>query len=134
MRAELAALVPRDKSDVEVAREVTEHGFVELEPILPALLEWTQDRNWPVARVLCPFFSSVGAPLAPYLRRVFESSDASWKYEVIVSVVAPSLELCSALSNDLRRMALNPTAAEEKEEVNLAASEALESAARNGTA
>ena len=134
MRTDLAALVPRHKSDLQVARDVTGRSFAEIEPIVPALLEWTQDRNWPVAAILCPFFASIGVPLVPYLRRVFDTDDDSWKYEVIVSIVRPSPELCSALSKDLRRMADSPTAAEEKEEVNIVASEALESLAGGGNA
>lgn len=134
MRAELAALVPRHKSDLQIARAVAERGFAEIEPIVPALLEWTQDRNWPVAAILCPFFASIGSPLVPYLRQVFETEDGVWKYDVIVSIVAPSPELCAALASDLRRMAANPTAAEVKEEVNLAASEALDSLANDGNA
>lgn len=134
MRTELAALVPRHKSDLQVARDVAGRSFAEVEPIVPALLEWTQDRNWPVATILCPFFASIGVPLVPYLRRVFATDDESWKYEVIVSIIRLSSELCSALSKDLRRMVDSPTAAEEKEEVNVAASEALESLAGDGNA
>ena len=134
MRTELAPLVPRHKSDLQVARDVEGRSFAEVEPIVPALLEWTQDRNWPVARTLCPFFASIGVPLVPYLRRVFATDDESWKYEVIVSIIRPSLELCSALSTDLQRMVDSPTAAEEKEEVNVVASEALASLAGDGNA
>ena len=111
---------------------MAEREFAEIEPIVPALLEWTQDRNWPVAAILCPFFASIGSPLVPYLRQVLETEDGGWKYDVIVSIVAHSPELCVALASDLRRMAGNPTAAEEKEEVNLAASEALDSLANDG--
>ena len=91
-----------------------------------SLLEWLQDINWPVAQVLAPFFATVGADLAPYVRPVLESQDDVWKYHVIESVVSHSMSLTQALEGELRRIVQSPTPTERSEEVDRVAREALE--------
>lgn len=89
------------------------------------LLEWLQDMNWPVARVLAPFFQSIGVDLAPYLRQVLQTQDEVWKYWVIQAVVAGSRPLTQALEPILRQILEHPTDSEHKEEVDVAARLAL---------
>jgi hypothetical protein len=125
MRSDVRSSVPRHKLDLEAAESATQLAFAEIEPIVPALLEWLQDPNWPVAHVIAPYFAKVGEPLAPFVRRIFDGADGGWKYSLIYSVVMESRNLCAALESDLRRLADEPTADDEKEEVNLAAAEAL---------
>lgn len=96
-----------------------------MEPIASRLLEWVQDANWPVARVLSPSLAQAGKALAPHVRSVLASDDEQWKYHVLQSVVAQSLELAEALGPELRRIALHPTAAEHEEEVDVVARHAL---------
>lgn len=83
--------------------------------------------NWPVAHILAPFFETVGAELAPYIRQILDTQDEVWKYFLIRDVVARSPEMSRALETELRRLALHATEAERKEEVDLVAREALES-------
>jgi hypothetical protein len=120
--------MPLEKSDLERARAVVALGYPEVAPILPALLQWLQDINWPVASVLAPFLASIGPKLAPHVRQVLQTDDEVWKYHVIQSVVAQSSELCQALTPQLQRIARNPTPTEQQEEVNLVALDALEKA------
>lgn len=47
---ELLAVLPRDKFDFESAVQVGEVGFPGIVPILPQLLTWSQDLNWPIER------------------------------------------------------------------------------------
>ena len=91
-----------------------------------SLLEWLQDINWPVAQVLAPFFATVGADLAPYVRPVLQSQDDVWKYHIIESVVGRSMSLTQALESELRRIVQSPTQTEHAEEVDRVALEALE--------
>jgi len=121
-----ADLMPQTKLDTERAKQMIALGFPAIESVAWDLLQWTQDINWPVAQILCPFFASVGEPLAPYLRTVFETDDGAWKYDVLRYIVAGSRELRIALRPELERMALNPTRFEQAEEVDLAAQEILD--------
>ena len=49
--------LPKDKFDVETAKELRELSLDELEPVLGELLEWLQDYNWPVAKVVGPLLA-----------------------------------------------------------------------------
>jgi hypothetical protein len=118
MPLEASRLVPRDKLDLERAEAAIGAGYPAVKPVLPELLEWLQDMNWPVARLLAPFLASIGAPLETDVRRVLESSDDIWKYWVIHSVVAKSPELARLFWSELQRLASNPTENERAEELN----------------
>jgi hypothetical protein len=117
MPLEESALLPRDKHDLVRAEAIVSAGYPAVEPLMPHLLEWLQDMNWPVARVLAPFLARVGAPLERHLRLVFESTDDIWKYWVIHSVIAESPELRRIFRDDLQRLASSPTENERVEEV-----------------
>ena len=126
MHPDLQTCLPRHKADVPAAEAVALRGWPAIEPAAMSLLEWLQDINWPVAQVLAPFFATVGADLAPYVRPVLESQDDVWKYHVIESVVSHSVSLTQALEGELRRIAQSPTPSEHAEEVHRVAREALE--------
>lgn len=126
MRPNLQDTLPRHKSDLPAAESVVALGWPAVEPVAMQLLTWLQDINWPVARILAPFFEEVGADLAPYVRQIVQTQDDVWKYYVIEAVVGRSLPLARVLEVELRRLSLSPTPSEHKEEVDRVASEALE--------
>ena len=109
MRDEILLLVPRDKFDLARAEATVAAGFPAVAPILPQLLEWMQDCNWPVARVLAPFLATIGSPLLPHIRDVLATDDDVWKYWVLTYLVEGSPAVAEALRDELRRYALSPT-------------------------
>lgn len=117
--------LPRDKYDTEAAAALVAASWESIESVMPQILEWMQDLNWPVAHVFQPFLVSVGVPLVPFVRDVFATDDEQWKVNVLVSVVGFSRELATALRADLERMANNPTAGERLEGVSEEAREIL---------
>lgn len=117
--------LPRDKYDTEAAAALVAASWENIAPVMPQILEWMQDLNWPVAHVFQPFLVSVGVPLVPFIRDVFATDDEQWKVNVLVSVVGFSPELATALRADLERMANNPTAGERLEGVSEEAREIL---------
>lgn len=125
MRLDIAALLPSDKLETDKAEAIIAQGFPAVEPVLPALLEWMQDINWPVAQTLLPFLASIGEPLAPHVRQVLETKDEIWKYWVIRCLVRESIELARALKPELQRLALEPTPGEREEELDVVAKEIL---------
>ena len=52
---DIKALIPKDKSDIETAETLSNHSFKEVQPIIPDLLEWLQDGNWPVSKTVADF-------------------------------------------------------------------------------
>ena len=125
MGAELHAVLPLDKYDAGKIERLREIGYPGIEPLLPALLEWLQDGNWPIARNLSPFLASIGLPLVPHIRAVLSTSDGLWKYWVLSTVVAVSAELRHALRPELECIAHSPSHDERAEEVDLYALELL---------
>lgn len=125
MNSDLSALIPRDKLDVRTARKVVARGYPAVAPILPELLEWVKDMNWPVAEVLAPFFAGIGLPLAHELRRILRTEDTMWKYWVLTAIVAESPPLAATLHEDILRIAGASAANEDEEEVRARAADIL---------
>jgi len=106
----IRALVPRGKWDLARAEEAVAAGYPAVDPILPELLEWLQDYNWPVAHVLVPFLASIGIPLVPHVRHVLDTDDEIWKYWVVSIIMGESNEVAAAFRDELERLARSPTA------------------------
>lgn len=119
-------LVPRGKHDHERAKAAVKAGFPAIEPVLYELLEWMQDMNWPVARVLSPMLASVGLPIVPHLRRIFETDDEIWKYWIIGEILEESRQVTEALLPELEQIMLAPTPALIAEELDVQVKELLE--------
>jgi hypothetical protein len=112
------SLVPQDKHDLETAEAAVAAGYPAVEPVLPRLLEWLQDMNWPVVKVLSPFLASIGTPLIPHIRKVFETDDEIWKYWIMRQIMTESIEIAEAFKEDLKRIAYTPNKREIEEELN----------------
>lgn len=114
----LQELIPTGKSDEDRARAAVAAGYPAVEPILPALMEWIQDSNWPVATILLPLLTSVGPPLVPHIWHVLRSGDLVWKYWVI-GLLVPSLPetVASTFREELERLSYNPELNERIEEL-----------------
>jgi hypothetical protein len=117
MSEDIRSLLPRGKSDGENARAIIAKGYPAIAPVLPELMEWLQDPNWPIHRVIAPFLGTIGEPLIPHVRDVLASNDDGWKYQVLEHIVATSPEIVTALRLQLTRMATEPTSGEKAEEV-----------------
>jgi len=126
MAVDLTALLPATKLETEKASALVRLGFPVVEPVVPQILEWVQDLNWPVAQAFQPLLVGIGEPLAPHIRAVLCGSDDSWKYSLLTAVVSQSPELARALLPDLKRLVRNPSPGESREEVNQVAVEILE--------
>ncbi|SEU24192.1 protein of unknown function [Variovorax sp. OV084] len=113
----MAHLLPVDKHDLPKAEAIVALGYPAVDALLPELIAWMQDINWPVAKVLIPFLAGIGEPLAPHLCMIFESEDHIWKYWVLDKLVAPSPRLAVAVGPYLLRLALNPSPGESEEGV-----------------
>jgi hypothetical protein len=126
MPINLAALIPATKHDMEKASALVQLGFPVVEPVIPQILEWLQDLNWPVVAVFRPFLVSIGEPLAPYVRTVLAGDDDIWKYNLLSIVVERSPRLARNLRPELERIAAAPSEGESAEEVDDVALEILE--------
>jgi len=128
MSPETSALVPSDKFDTSRAQSAVDAGYPAVAPVLPSLLEWLQDLNWPVARILAPFLAGIGAPLETHLREILGGADLTWRYSVIQGVIAKSPELRRTFRLELDRLATTPTDEERSERLDEIARDALHAA------
>ncbi|PZD97270.1 hypothetical protein DNH61_02625 [Paenibacillus sambharensis] len=121
MNQELSALILRSKMDYERLEAVRMTDLCEIPEIIPHLLEWTQDLNWPVA---IPIIEKLLAyPVFP----IFTTQDGIWKDNVIQYYIRElSLEYKTAFTEELVRIVENPTDDEIDDEVVKSAASALE--------
>lgn len=121
--------VPLDGHDVGRAEAAVEAGYPAVAGVVPRLIEWLQDYNWPVAEVLAPLLAQGGVRVAPEVRRVLASGDPLWAYWVLAKVVAPSADLARHLEPELLRLASGVPEDEEGEAAQEVAQAIVESLA-----
>lgn len=97
---------------------------MEIAPILPALLTWLQDINWPAAKELLPVLALHQVALTPLILRVLspEETDEIWKYWIISSLMPLFSDANrTAILPSIQRIAERPTENERLEEVDVVA-------------
>jgi hypothetical protein len=76
-------LIPKDKFDESAVEKLKTLSFEQIKPIIPDLLKWLQDMNWPVANsifyILEPFVEKITFDIISILR----SDDIMWKYWIL---------------------------------------------------
>lgn len=119
-------LIPKDKLDLEAVERLKCHSYEQIKVIVPELLEWIQDLNWPVAKPLAVFLESISEHLTEDILEILRGKDEVWKYWcIIVFGVNTSKPINEKLILEFSRIAKNPTKNEIEEEVNLVALEAI---------
>lgn len=127
MSIDVKSLIPRNKHDHDAVEAIKEAGYPAIAPILGELMEWTADGNWPVARPLAAFLSTIGEPIIEPIRRVLRGSDPSMKWHCITTMVRIlPVDILKALEGDLRRLVDNPSRLDKLEGVDEEAEEALQ--------
>lgn len=119
--------IPQTKFDEAAIARADAIGFPALNPILPALLDWLQDMNWPVARATRNLLEKAGPEIIPHIRAILAGDDDVWKYWIVSALVAHlSPQIQTALTADIRRITETPTPGEAAEEVDDVAREVLD--------
>lgn len=128
MQTELEDCIPKNKHDKESVDKARLVGFPGINVILPQLLEWLQDRNWPVAYEVLDLLSNADVEIVPHIKTVLASQDSGWKYSLItiglISRLPPSIR--ELLRADLQRLVDHPNESDVREEVNLTSREILD--------
>ncbi len=116
---DLKDLIPKDKFDNETAVLLFNYTFEEVEPIIPQLLKWLQDGNWPVSRPVGAYLNSLeSSKITPYLLEILNGSDQEWKYFVINILGSKDKnKMDPKFLNEIERIAYHPTEIEKNAEV-----------------
>ncbi|OME98302.1 hypothetical protein BK124_13840 [Paenibacillus amylolyticus] len=119
--------LPRDKFDYEAVRKLSKFSDVELKVIIPELMEWLQDGNWPISKPVEDILLRLGEDLIPHIKDVLQTQDPQWEYFILVGLIdrLPISHL-SMLQTDLVRILESPTPSEVLEELDEVILELLE--------
>ncbi|MCF2946434.1 DUF5071 domain-containing protein [Paenibacillus tarimensis] len=95
--------------------------------LIPHLLVWTQDVNWPVAFPILEKLVAYPSEIIPHINQILNTNDGIWKDNVIRYLLKElPLEYKSTFKDELERIVKKPTRDEIEDEVVEAAIEVLE--------
>lgn len=115
----LQDLVPKEKGDDQNIRKLKKLSFEEIQPIIPNLLMWLQDINWPIATDVADVLEPFSDKLTPYLMEIFKTKDGMWKYWILTIYGRETRD--EIFLKEITRIATIPTRDEVECEVNLEA-------------
>lgn len=116
---DLKRYLPRDKHDFERVTELEKLDKSKIILLIPQLLEWLQDINWPIAMDVAKLLLQYPKETIPHVKSVLTSNDDIWKEWCLrYFVKALPDELITNFKPDLIRISSNPTRGEVLEEVN----------------
>jgi len=118
---DIKSLIPKDKFDLETVEKLKQHSFEDIEPIIPDLLEWLQDMNWPVSQPIASFLLPFSEKIAPEIVKILKAKDEMWKYWILV-VFGKNIKN-KWVVQEITRIAENPTQDEIDHELNVIANE-----------
>lgn len=123
---DLNNLLPKDKCDLLPAYRLEDCTYSEIEPIIPQLMEWLQDMNWPVSRIIAHNLLRFQDKLENEILFVLNTNDGMWKYWV-VSIFGNATK-SKLIQKRIIQIATNPTIDEINCDVNIKAREIIDSA------
>jgi hypothetical protein len=118
-------LIPKDKDDTETAEKLKNYSYEELKSIVPDLLVWLQDGNWPISKTVSEYLQSICENISNEIFEVFKTNDMEWKYYMILRF--GPLTNDELIQNEIIRIAKKPTDLEIESELNEIAIEIMNS-------
>ncbi|WPO91673.1 DUF5071 domain-containing protein [Chryseobacterium sp. HR92] len=109
-------LIPKNKGDLSTAQKLKNYSHEDLKEIVPDLLEWLQDLNWPVAKPVSEYLESINDKITTELLSILKNNeDEVWKYWII-TVFGPITQ-SPIIKSEIIRIAASPTKNEMIQEV-----------------
>ncbi|MCH7321719.1 DUF5071 domain-containing protein [Solibacillus sp. MA9] len=89
-------MTPKNKFDIEEVETLRNKPANEVVPLLPELMTWMQDMNWPVAKSVVELLLTYPTEITPLIDEVLAGDDDMWVYWCLVELV-PKLPFYSKL-------------------------------------
>ena len=125
--SELLEYLPTSKYDPERIQRVSQLDQEKLKILLPYLLIWIQDINWPNAGKIAPLLIAGEKEIIPEIEWVLKGQDDIWKGNCIRHILMHlSPEIVQPLLPILKRIAENPSENEKAEEIDEDAADCIE--------
>ncbi|WP_422660597.1 DUF5071 domain-containing protein [Paenibacillus sp. EC2-1] len=119
-------LLPRNKHDFEKVNDLKKLPKEDIVQLIPELLGWLQDINWPIAINISQILLTIPEETIPHISLVLSGDDDIWKEWCLrYFVMELPDELILSLQEEIKRIAYTPTKGEELEEVHITALEIL---------
>ncbi|MGE7841653.1 DUF5071 domain-containing protein [Lysinibacillus sp. NPDC093712] len=110
--------LPRNVYDVEKVPEIKKLDRDTQTSLLPDLLVFTQDMNWPVAPGILEILLTFPEEIVPHVQDVLSSNDDNWKWFLLhFLVINLPVESKVQFKDYLSKVAENPTKMELAEEL-----------------
>jgi hypothetical protein len=122
LKAHVKTLVPKNKFDMNFDKVLDFHwyNYTELKPIIPELLTWLQDPNWPVAKPISVHLTTMLPDIIDDLVPILESEDGIWKYNILnYFFVKTKTEHYLKIKDLLEKLAFQASENDKKEEVDV---------------
>lgn len=110
-------LIPKDKGDFKTAQNLKKYNIDELKPIIPNLLAWIQDMNWPISGIIAEYLVANSSKIETEIYTILANDDTIWKWNVI-TVFKDMIQDKKNISI-IKRIAKNPTEMEKTEELDV---------------
>ena len=118
--------LPRNKKDYEQVKQLENLSRDEIHLLLPDLLEWIQDMNWPIATEVAVFLLKYPDEMVLLIKEILDTNDDVWKYwclEILVKRLPSNVK--KQFKAELQRIVESPTEGEKLEELDETAREIL---------
>jgi hypothetical protein len=89
-------MLPKDKFDLNAVEQLRTMNAQQVIPLLPKMLEWIQDMNWPVAKPMVEVLLNYPTEITPFVEEVLRGDDEMWIYWCLTKLV-PNLPFYSKL-------------------------------------
>ncbi|MFJ7737624.1 DUF5071 domain-containing protein [Lysinibacillus sp. NPDC097287] len=123
----LESFLPRNVYDVEQVEKIKKLDRHILRSLLPDLLEFTKDMNWPVAPGILEILLTFPKEIVPHVQAALSSDDENWKWFILhFLIIELPVESRVHFKAYLTRVAETPTQDELAEELDEIAQEILE--------
>jgi len=120
-------VLPRHKFDKDRVETIIKMDRDKILPLLPNLLKWIQDMNWPVAPSVLELLLTFPEEIVPHVQGVLSSDDENWKWFILhFLIIELPVESRVQFREYLTRVAETPTPNELAEELDEVAKEILE--------
>ncbi|WBU88114.1 DUF5071 domain-containing protein [Cellulophaga omnivescoria] len=109
--------LPKHKGDTAAVANLNNYSYKQVKPIVPELLTWLQDLNWPVAGPIALYLQSITEHITDDIIVILKGKDEVWKYWlVLVFGTNATAPITPKLMAEFKRIATQPTKAEIAEE------------------
>ncbi|WP_010095155.1 DUF5071 domain-containing protein [Ornithinibacillus scapharcae] len=119
-------MIPKNKFDTNAIVQLQQASKEEVVPILPELLTWIQDINWPIATEIVNLLRTYYKETVPYIKNILISDDSIWKYWCLLELIQPMEKNYQLLFyKEVQQLAYHPSESDKIEEIDIIAREIL---------